>query len=330
MEYHNIAETGIYASRIGLGTWAIGGREWGGTDINESVRTIHAALDKGINLIDTAPIYGLGLSEEIVGKAVSQKKRENIYIATKLGLQWNANNQVYRNSEPPRIREEIEASLKRLRTDYIDIYQIHWPDPLVAMEEAASELAKLRKEGKIRAIGVSNFSASEMDEFRLTAPIHTAQPPYNLFEREAEMQVLPYCKKNDITTLLYSSLCRGLLSGNMSKKRKLSEDDVRNSDPKFQEPRFSQYLNAVDRLESMAVNRYGKHIIHLALRWVLDQPGANIALWGARHPNQLDPITEIWNWSLDSDALIQIDQILKDTILDPLGPEFLSAPIRKL
>lgn len=328
MEYHEIADTGINASRIGLGTWAIGGREWGGTDVNESIRTIHEAIDKGINLIDTAPIYGLGLSEEIVGKAVAQKKREDIIIATKLGLEWNDEMQVYRNSRPSRIMEEIEASLKRLQTDYIDIYQIHWPDPLVPMEEVANTLSQLREKGKIRAIGGSNFSTGDMEEFRKTAPLHTDQPPYNLFERGIDKDVLPYCRKNGITTLLYSSLCRGLLSGKMSKQRSLTDDDVRNSDPKYSEPRFSQYLEAVSKLDSWAEEHYGKRIIHLALRWVLDQPGADIALWGARHPGQLDPLSEIWDWSLDAQDLKEIDQILDETIKDPVGPEFLTAPIR--
>ncbi len=282
MEYIQIANTDIKSSRIGLGTWAIGGWMWGGTDEQNSIKTIHAAFDKGITLIDTAPVYGFGTSEEIVGKAVKQYgNRNNILIATKVALDWR-NEQPFRNASKERIIKEIEDSLKRLQTDYIDIYQVHWPDPLTPIEETAEAMKHLYDAGKIRAIGVSNFSPEQMDAFRQIAPLHTAQPPYNLFEREIEKDVLPYCKEHAITTLLYGSLCRGLLSGKMSKDRKFAGDDLRKSDPKFQQPRYNQYLEAVEQLDKLAREHYEKSIIHLAVRWILDQPGAGIALWGAR------------------------------------------------
>jgi len=329
MEFVNVSGTGIKASRIGLGTWAIGGWLWGGTEEQASIRTIHTALDKGINLIDTAPVYGFGLSEEIVGKAIAQYgKREKVIIATKVGLEWK-DGKVFRNSSKERILAEIEDSLRRLKTDYIDIYQIHWPDPVVPIEETADAMRQLYEKGKIKAIGVSNYSVEQMEIFRKVTPLHVSQPPYNLFERGIEKDILPYCYKNGITTLLYGALCRGLLSGRMKPDTKFEGDDIRKFDPKFKEPRYSQYLRAVERLDSFAREKYGRRVIHLAIRWMLDQPGASIALWGARNPSQLEPVDEIMGWSLDKEALETIDKIIDETVKDPVGPEFMAPPSRQ-
>lgn len=314
-------------SRICLGTWAIGGWMWGGTDEQESIKTIHSALDSGINLIDTAPAYGFGVSEQTVGKALQQYgKRDSVVISTKVGLEWK-NNQVYRNATPERIKQECEDSLKRLQTDYIDIYQVHWPDPLVPLEETAETMQVLFKQGKIRAIGVSNFSVAQMETFRKVAPLHVSQLPYNLFEREIEKDALPFTEKNHIITLAYGSLCRGLLTGKITEATQFQGDDLRKSDPKFQLPRFKQYLNAVTALEVFAKKNYQKSVLALAIRWVLDR-GQTIALWGARHPTQLSPINEIMGWSLSADAMKEIDKILKDNITDPIGPEFMAPPER--
>lgn len=220
----------------------------------------------------------------------------------------------------------MEDSLRRLQRDRIDVYQIHWPDPDVPIEETARAMAELHKQGKIRAIGVSNCSPEQMDEFRKYAPLHVCQPPYNLFERSVDNDVLPYCLKTGIATLTYGALCRGLLSGRMTKDSKFTGDDLRNSDPKWQQPRYGQYLKAVEQLDRFAQERYGKRVIHLALRWVLDQSGATVALWGARRPDQLQAIDGVFGWSLDRDALAKIDEILKDTIEDPVGPEFMAPP----
>ncbi|RKX62049.1 MAG: general stress protein [Thermodesulfobacteriota bacterium] len=326
MEYIQIKGTDLKVSRIGLGTWAIGGWLWGGTDEQISIRTIHAALAKGINLIDTAPVYGFGVSEEIVGKAISEyKNRDKIVIATKVGLEWQ-NKKIFRNSSKQRILKEIDDSLKRLKTDYIDIYQVHWPDPLIPIEETAQVMYELYKQGKIKAIGVSNYSPEQMEVFRQVAPLHTAQPPYNLFERGIENDVLPYCRKHQITTLMYGSLCRGLLSGRMKLDTKFKGDDLRNIDPKFQPPRYAQYLKAVELLDQFAQKNYGKRVIHLALRWLLDQPGVSVALWGARRPEQLEPVDEVMGWSLDTEAKKTIDRIINENIKDPIGPEFMAPP----
>ena len=328
METIQIGTSGIVASRVALGTWAIGGWMWGGsTDVGESVDTIRSAIARGITLIDTAPVYGFGRSEAIVGKALSAGLRTRAIIATKGGLEWK-DGKVWRNSSPERIRREVEESLRRLATDYIDLYQVHWPDPLVPLSDTAAALARLLKEGKIRAIGVSNFSAAQMAQFRQAAPIHSVQPPYNLFEREAEADVFPYAAQHDIALLCYGALCRGLLAGAITAATRFKGDDLRRTDPKFQEPRFSQYRAAVAALDRYARERYGLPVLALAVRWVLDQ-GNTIALWGARHPAQLDPVKDAIGWKLDDEAKRRIEQILLQTVKDPIGPEFMAPPSRR-
>jgi aryl-alcohol dehydrogenase-like predicted oxidoreductase len=327
MEYAEIAGTSLKPSRVALGTWAIGGWMWGGTDESQSIATIRAAVERGINLIDTAPAYGFGRSEEIVGKAIAEGKlRSHVLLATKVGLEWR-DGQVFRNASRGRIRQEIEDSLRRLRTDVIDVYQVHWPDPTVPIEETAEAMAALLKQGKIRAIGVSNFSVAQMNRFRKIAPLHVVQPPYNLFERAIEAGVLPYCRRNNIATFGYGALCRGLLSGRMRDETRFEGDDLRRQDPKFQQPRFGHYLDAVARLDQLAKQRYGKRVIHLALRWILDQ-GITAALWGARTPGQLQPVAGVGGWSLDAGVKAEIDRILKELIADPVGPEFMAPGTR--
>lgn len=313
-------------SRIGLGTWAIGGWMWGGADDERSMTTIRTALERGINLIDTAPVYGFGHSEEVVGKAL-EGVRDQAVIATKVALDWNEGGP-RRNSTPARIRQEIEDSLRRLRTDRIDLYQVHWPDPLVPIEETAAELEKLRQEGKILAIGVSNYSIEQMDAFRSAAPLASSQPPYNLFERAIETDVLPYARDKGLVVLGYGALCRGLLSGRMNSSTTFDGDDLRKSDPKFKAPRFEQYLAAVEALKSLARERHGKSVLALAIRWVLDQ-GPTVALWGARRPDQLDGIDEAFGWTLSQQDLQDIDDLLAEHITDPVGPEFMAPPTRK-
>lgn len=330
-EYIGIEGTNLLSSRIGLGTWAIGGWMWGGADQKESIRTIHSALDRGINLIDTAPVYGYGRSEEIVGEALRQHgRRESIILATKVGLDWTTG-KIERNSTRQRIFKELEDSLRRLQTDYIDIYQVHWPDPCVSIEETGAALRQLYEQGKICAIGLSNYSPKEMDRFRAVAPLHTIQPPYNLFEREIERNVLPYSVARGVTTLTYGALCRGLLSGAMSADRAFAAGDMRkNTDPKFQAPHFSEYVNAANKLDEFARQNFGKRLIHLAVRWLLDQPGVGIALWGARRPEQLAPVREVSGWSLTKSDFAAIDAILRETIRRPVGPEFMAPPSRQV
>lgn len=324
MEHLSIEGVEKPASRIALGTWAIGGWMWGGSDEKDAVKTIHTALDLGINLIDTAPVYGFGRAEEIVGKALAGSRRANAIIATKAGLEWR-NGEILRNSSPQRLRAELEASLRRLDTEVIDLYQVHWPDESVAIEDTAAALAGFQREGKIRAIGVSNFTPAEMDLFGTGARLSAVQPPYNLFEREIERHILPYAKEKGLAVLAYGALCRGLLTGKITEQTTYEGDDLRKSDPKFNPPRLKSYLEAVRRLDDFAKERYGKTVLALAVRWILDA-GPTIALWGARRPAQLDPVNEAFGWSLDAEAKHAIDRILAQTVTDPVGPEFMAPP----
>ncbi|TCG07447.1 general stress protein [Paraburkholderia steynii] len=315
-------------SRVGLGTWAIGGRMWGGTDEKDSIAVIRRALDSGVNLIDTAPVYGFGASEEIIGKALADGYRHKAVIATKVALEWQ-DDKVFRNSSPERIRHEVEDTLRRLRTDYIDLYQVHWPDPLVPIEETAAVLNDLRKEGKVRALGVSNFSAAQMDAFRRVAPLSTTQPPYNLFERDIDRDVLPYVKQHGLVALAYGALCRGLLAGRIGAETRFEGDDLRQYDPKFRAPRRQQYVDAVKALDVFARDNFDKSVLALAVRWVLDR-GPTIALWGARRPSQLDGLEAAFGWRLDDKAFAQIDAIVSQFVKDPVGPEFMAPPQRVL
>ncbi|HKJ70903.1 MAG TPA: aldo/keto reductase [Gammaproteobacteria bacterium] len=327
MEYTAIPGTDIEVSRIGLGTWAIGGWMWGGTDEAESIATIHAALERGITLVDTAPVYGFGRSEEIVGKAL-KGRRDDVVLATKAGLEWDERENVRRNASAKRIRQEVDDSLRRLGTDYIDLYQVHWPDPRVAPEETAEALNGLLAAGKVRAIGVSNFSPGQMDAFRREAPLHTDQPPYNLFERAIEADVVPYCRDQGIGLITYGALCRGLLTGKIRPDSEFAGDDLRNVDPKFAQPRLGQYLEAVDRLEALARHRHGVGVLELAVRWLLDQPHVTAALWGGRRPDQHAALDGVLGWSLSADEHQEIEEILDETVTDPAGPEFMAPPAR--
>jgi aryl-alcohol dehydrogenase-like predicted oxidoreductase len=326
MENTSIPDIATPTSRIGLGTWAMGGMQWGGTDDDESVKTIHAALDLGITLIDTAPAYGFGHSEKVVGRAIAERGgRDRAVLATKCGLERQGD-ALFRNSTKKQIFNEVEVSLKNLQTDYIDLYQVHWPDFSTPYEETAKALLELKKSGKIRAIGVSNYSIEAMDRFRKVAPLATAQPPLNLFEREAMKDIIPWARTNKVSTLTYGALCRGLLTGMIGKDTRFEGDDLRKTDPKFLPPRFAQYTQAVDKLRQFSQKNYGKEVLPLAVRWVLDQPGVSVALWGVRHPNELDPLRDVMGWKLDAAALTAMDKMVAESVKDPVGPEFMAPP----
>ena len=299
---------------------------WGGTDERLSIKTLREAFDRGLNLVDTADIYGFGTSEKIVGKAIREHgNRDDLVLVTKVGVEWDEKGKVSRNSSRDYILREVEDSRKRLDTDYLDVYMIHWPDHRIDFTETAEALQKLMDDGKIRSIAVSNYSPEQMDQFRQKAPLHILEPPYNLFERDIEKEVMPYCKENDIKTLTYGALCRGLLSGRMTRDRKFEGDDIRKVDPKFQPNRFGQYLEAANKLDEFARKNYNKTVRDLAVRWVLDK-GADIALWGLRKPDQLEGIDEVYGWKIEEDAMQQIDQILQETITKPVGPQFMAPP----
>jgi aryl-alcohol dehydrogenase-like predicted oxidoreductase len=328
METVEIGTSGITTSRVALSTRAIGGWAWGAdtSDLNHSMGTIRSAIERGITLIDTAPVYGFGLAERIVGTVLAGGLRDRAIIATKAGLQWR-DGKVYRDSSPAHIRKEVEESLRRLRTEHIDLYQMQASDPLVPICETAQTLARLLKDGKIRAIGVSNYSPAQMDEFRQVAPIHAVRTRYNLFERGIESGVLRYARQHEIAVLCNGILCRGLLTGMITPSTHFKSDDLRLADPKFQEPRFSEYLSAVALLNRYARERYGRRVIDLAARWVLDQ-GNTIALLDARYPEQLDPVETAMEWRLDEIAKLYIENVIRNTVGHPVGPELMAPPSR--
>ncbi|MBA4492733.1 aldo/keto reductase [Paenactinomyces guangxiensis] len=327
METIQLGTSDLKVPRIGLGTWAIGGTAWGGTDEKESIQTILRALEMGMNLIDTAPVYGFGVSEEFCGKAVAEfGKRDQVMIATKCGLEWGGDpKRVWRNSTRERILKEVDDSLRRLRTDYIDLYQIHWPDPETPIEETAETLYQLYKAGKIRAIGVSNYNPEQMDEWRRVAPLHSNQPPLSLFTDHLKETVFRYCKQHNIGTLTWGTLAHALLTGKFDENSTFPEDDLRHRHPMFQGERFKQYLAAVEKLKQMAAGR-GKTVAQLAVRWALDQPGVSLVLWGARRPDQLAEIEGVMNWNLSKDELEQIEKIVSETVTNPVPPNPNSGP----
>lgn len=326
MEFTQVSNLDFNISRVTLGTWAIGGWMWGGSDDQLAVDTVIEALEKRVTTIDTAPVYGFGKSEELVGQAVQDfGNRDQIQLATKFGLEWDDDGNIQRNSTRDRILKEVDDSLRRLQTDYIDIYQVHWPDLETDFTETAETLQELLDSGKIRAIGVSNFSPEQMDKFQQTAPIHVCQPPYNLFERGIETDVIPYCKKNNITLLTYGALCRGLLSGKMDEDWTFKEGDLRrNADPKFQGEAFDKHLEAVEKLKEYADKNFDQKVIHLAVRWILDK-GIDSAIWGARKPEQVT-FEKVFGWKLTDQQIKEVEQIVESTVEDPVSPAFMAPP----
>ncbi|WP_211201473.1 aldo/keto reductase [Bacillus sp. NTK071] len=305
-----LGKSEVVATRIALGTWAIGGSGWGGTDEDQSIETIHAAIDKGVTMIDTAPAYGQGLSEELVGKAIasSNVKREDLVLATKAGIGFTDDGN-YRDTRPERLEQELHESLDRLQTDYIDVYQIHWPDTDVSIEETAKKMKEFYDQGKIRAIGVSNFSPEQMNEWQKYAPIHTSQMHLNMLQRYL-IDWFEYCKKNEIATLSWGSLAHGMLTGKYSKDASFSDDDLRSKIDLFQGDRFPSMIDAVGELKDLA-NKKDRNLIQLSIRWLLDhQPGTDVALWGARKPSQMDGVEGADDFELSNDDLQLIDEIL--------------------
>lgn len=327
MEHTKITNLPQKIVRVGLGTWSIGGLMWGGADPKTSVDTVLRAIEMGINFIDTAPFYGLGHAEEIVGAALQiSKKRDFITLSTKAGIGWK-DFKPYRDCRRKIIYREVENSLYRLRVDHIDVYHIHWPDPLTEFEETATTCHRLLDEGKIRAVGLSNFSVAQIEEFKKYCPVHVLQPPFNLFERRIEKEELPFCQKNKISLVGYGPLCRGLLSGHVAKYSEFPDDDLRKKDPKFQPPLFDDYLTCAEKLTEWAKEKHQRSLYALAIRWVLDK-GVNIALVGARKPEQLDQIKEVWGWTLKEEDFAEIDQIIHDTISSPEEVPFEGPPNR--
>jgi len=316
MQRRKLGRTDLNLSTIGMGTWAIGGGNWkfawGPQDDRESVFAIHRALDLGINWIDTAPIYGLGHSEEVVGKALKGLKEKPI-IATKCGLIWDRERSPSSCLKKKSIRCEIEASLKRLRVDVIDLYQIHWPRPDEDIEEAWGSIADLVKKGKVRYAGVSNFSVEQLKRIQPIHSVASLQPPYSMLERGVEDDLLEYCSEEGIGVIVYSPMQKGLLTGKFNGERvkNLPKDDHRREDSHFQEPELSANLRLVEDLRSITEKR-GKTVAQLAIAWVLRRPELTAAIVGARRPSQIEETASVGDWVLSGEDITAINTLLDE------------------
>ena len=311
----------LHLTRIGFGAWAIGGGNWefawGAQDDGESVKTIERALDLGVNCIDTAAIYGLGHSEEIVAKALRNVAKKP-YIFTKCSMRWTEDRQIYRSLKPGSIQEEVEASLRRLRVDAIDLYQIHWPNPVDEIEEGWEAMARLQQQGKVRHIGVSNFNVEQIKRAQKIAPVTSLQPPYSLINRSVEAEILPYCHEQNIGVINYSPMASGLLTGKMSAERiqQMPEDDWRKRSPNFKEPKLSQNLKLVDLLKEIA-QTHGVEPGAVAVAWTLQNPAITAAIVGGRRPDQVDGTLPAANLALSAEELEIITKFLETTLEVP-------------
>jgi aryl-alcohol dehydrogenase-like predicted oxidoreductase len=308
MKYAILGKSGLEVSRIAFGTWQLGG-EWGPTDITSATKAIRQAADMGVTLFDTAQAYGFGRSEELLAAGLRGLPRDKFVIATKGGLRQTDGGLV-RDSSAHWMREGVDASLRALDTDYIDLYQIHWPDPETPFEETAEALAKVIADGKIRHVGVSNFDVQQMEAFSATLPIETLQPPYHLFRREIEGDVLAYTAAIDIGVLVYGPLAHGLLGGNLGPGPRFAPDDWRSKSSVFRGKTFDRNLRAVTQLADLALEDLGITLPQLAVAWTLANPAVHVAIVGTRNPDHVDEVLVAAEISLDHAVLRRIDHIM--------------------
>jgi aryl-alcohol dehydrogenase-like predicted oxidoreductase len=289
---------------MGGADWAFA---WGAQDDNASIRAIHAALDAGMNWIDTANVYGLGHSEEVVARALAGRA-DRPYVFTKCARVWDENRRIGRSLKADTVRRECEASLRRLNTDVIDLYQIHWPEPEGEVEEGWATLARLKEEGKVRWIGVSNFNVDQMRRMQAIAPITSLQPPYSLIRREVEPEILPYCAEQKIGVLAYSPMGSGLLTGAMTRERvaNLPEDDWRRRGPQFQEPLLTRNLKLADKLKEIGA-RHNRNASEAAIAWVLRNPAVTGAIVGIRNAEQVAGVVGAMEFRLSEDEVNEIE-----------------------
>ena len=314
METRRLGNSDLNITRVGYGAWAIGGSgwefAWGSQDDNESIAAIHRALELGVNWIDTAAVYGLGHSEEVVGRALKSWRGSRPYVFTKCGLRGDAKGEVQKILKAGSIRGEVEDSLRRLSVDVIDLYQIHWPpDPdSPELEEGWSTLADLKREGKVRWIGVSNLNVQQLRRAQVIAPVTSLQPRYSLVHREVEDEILPYCLSEGIGVIVYSPMASGLLTGAMTRERaaKLPGDDWRGRNPDFTEPNLSQNLALVERLRAVA-NRHNRAVGEVAIAWTLGNPAVTGAIVGARNAQQAEGVMRAGDLHLTEDDVSKIE-----------------------
>lgn len=315
MQTRNLGNSDLKITPIGVGAWAMGGGQWafswGSQDDNASIAAIHTALDAGVNWIDTAAVYGLGHSEEVVGRAIKGRSQRP-YIFTKCSRVWNEKGEIGHSLKSASIRKELEASLRRLNVDVIDLYQIHWPQPDEDIEEGWRTLVELQKEGKGRYIGISNFNVEQMERAERIAPITSLQPNYNIVTREIEKAVLPYCREQNIGVIVYAPMKSGLLTGKMTRERiaSLPSDDFRPRTISFQEPLLSRNLGLVEVLRGIA-DRHGKTPGEVAIAWTLRDPVVTGAIVGMRSPEQAKQIVRSAEFRLGSDEIGEIEDYME-------------------
>jgi aryl-alcohol dehydrogenase-like predicted oxidoreductase len=320
MHTRTLGNSDLSISSVGYGAWAIGGSgwqfAWGSQDDNDSIAAIHRSLELGVNWIDTAAVYGLGHSEEVVARALKSWTGARPYIFTKCGLRWDAQGQVQKVLKRDSIRGEVEDSLRRLGVETIDLYQIHWPpDPdSPELEEGWSTLADLRREGKVRWIGVSNFNVQQLQRAQAIAPVTSLQPRYSLVHREVEGEILPYCQREGIGVIVYSPMASGLLAGAMTRERiaKLPKDDWRKGHPDFNEPNLSRNLELVEHLQKIGRN-HGRSAGEVAIAWALQNPAVTGAIVGARNAKQAEGVMQAGELHLSGEEILEIAEFFAET-----------------
>ncbi len=316
MQTTQLGNSELHITPIGFGAWAIGGGGWafgwGAQDDQESIEAINRALDLGVNWIDTAAIYGLGHSEEVVAKALKGRSSRP-YIFTKCSMIWDEKGEIGRSLKADSVRREVEDSLRRLDIETIDLYQIHWPNPDSDIEEGWTTLAKLKDEGKVRYIGVSNFNVEQLKRIQEIAPVTSLQPPYSLVKRDVEKEILPFCKENNIGVIVYSPMQSGLLTGKMTPERiaNLPDDDWRKKGDQFQEPRLSRNLKLVEVLQHIG-QQHDRSTGEVAIAWTLNNPAVTGAIVGARNPKQVEGIIAAGEFRLNQQELDKIATFLRE------------------
>jgi aryl-alcohol dehydrogenase-like predicted oxidoreductase len=320
MQTRKLGNSDLQITPVGYGAWAIGGSGWqfgwGAQDDSDSIAAIHRSLELGVNWIDTAAVYGLGHSEELVARALKDWSGAKPYVFTKCVLRWDDQGNVLKVHKRDSIRREIEDSLRRLQRDVIDLYQMHWPpDPdSHDLEEAWTTMAELKKEGKVRWIGVSNFDVKQMKRAQKIAPITSLQPPYSLVHREVEDDILPCCLREGIGVIVYSPMASGLLTGAMTRERatKLPKDDWRSAAPDFNEPQLSRNLELVERLREIA-KRHGRTVGEVAIAWTLHNPAVTGAIVGARNARQAEGVMKAGDLRLNDKEISEIEEFFAET-----------------
>ncbi len=313
VQHTRLGRTGMTVSRIAFGTWQLGG-DWGATDEEAAIGAIRHAYDRGINFFDTAQGYGFGASERLLARAIDGLPRDSVVIATKGGLRSLGGAQVERDASAASIRTGVEDSLRALATDYVDLLQVHWPDLKTPFAETATALAELVAAGKVRHVGVSNFDPRQMEEFSGTLPVETLQPPYSLFHRDIEAEVLPYTQSHDIGVLVYGPLAHGLLSGHLRADTRFAPDDWRSHSPDFQASALTTNLRVVAALGQLAKDELGVPVSQLAVAWALANPAVHAAIIGTRSAGHVDDAVAAAGLELDADVLRRIDEIAQDAV----------------